>query len=1054
MQFLQSKEFFNHSKHMIVDEYLEMTEVQHIKPAISDNFFGSFKELEFDAACKRAIVIPFHVLPYLKNLEKLNVHSSDAVKVIFDIDESEEKTKEIVSSLKILTLNNLSNLKHVWKENSTGIISFHILQEVEVNGCGSLITFSSSSLARNLGKLEKLHIKDCGKLEKIVEKEDGMEHGTKIMFELPCLSSLYLENMPLLSCFYPGKHDLDCPSLEILLVCYCPKLKLLTSEYDENQKGAIEAQISPLQRPMFSVEKISPKIKVLALNEENIKLFREVQLLQDILCNIVDLALCFEDDNNEKDSLPFDFFHKLPNLFSLTIQKCFGLKEIFPSQKLQVHDRGLAGLKELWLIDLKELELVGLEHPWVQPYSEKLKVLKLDNCPQLQKIVHCAVSFINLKELRVEDCERMEYLFTFATVKSLVKLETLIINSCESMKEIIKDENEDGCAEMVFGRLKSIELESLPKLVRFYSGKTTLQCSYLKMVMVVECPSMITFSEGVIKVPMLSGIQTSKDSKFIFHDDLNTTIEKLFHQEEFMEYSKRMILDEYLEMTGVQHIKPVISDNFFGSFKKLEFDAACNRTILIPSHVLPYLKNLQELNVKESDAMQIIFDINESELKTKGVVFGLKKITLKNLSNLKHVWKENSTGIVSFHNLEKVVVNCCGSLVTLFPLSLAKNLGKLETLYIRKCEKMVAIVGREDDMEHRTTIMFEFPCLSYLFLGNMAKLSCFYPGKYDLECPLLDQLYVACCPELKVFRSSFDDDSKKQVLEAPTNLSQQPLFSIEKVSRKLEALTLNEENIKLTSDAQDLLYKLKGLILSFEDAINGKDSLPFDFFHKLPNLERVQVQKCFGLKEIFPSQKLQVHDNVLAGLKELYLLELSELECIGLEHMWVQPYSKKLELLSLYCCHRVENKVSCEVSFINLKELYVKLCEKMEYLFTFSTLKSLVKLETLTIKKCESIKEIVKKEDENGCDEIVFVRLRSIKLNSLPKLVSFYSGNATLQCSYLKNVMVAECPNMITFSKGVIKVPNFLKIQTSKDSDSTFHDDLNTMIQKLFHNQV
>ncbi|KOM37202.1 hypothetical protein LR48_Vigan03g058300 [Vigna angularis] len=126
----------------------------------------------------------------------------------------------------------------------------------------------------------------------------------------------------------------------------------------------------------------------------------------------------------------------------------------------------------------------------------------------------------------------------------------------------------------------------------------------------------------------------------------------------------------------------------------------------------------------------------------------------------------------------------------------------------------------------------------------------------------------------------------------------------------------------------------------------------------------------------------------------------------------------------------------------------------MEYLFTFVTLKSLVKLKTLIIKKCESIKEIVKNDDEDGCDEIVFGRLRSIKLNSLPKLVSFYSGNATLQCSYLKNVTVAECPNMKTFSQGVIKVSMFLEIQTSKDSDSIFDGDLNTTIQKLFHNQV
>jgi len=105
----------------------------------------------------------------------------------------------------------------------------------------------------------------------------------------------------------------------------------------------------------------------------------------------------------------------------------------------------------------------------------------------------------------------MEYLFTSATVKSLVKLETLIIKSCESMKEIIKHENEDGCAEMVFERLKSIKLKSLPRLVSFYSGNATLQCPCLKMVKVVKCPNMKTFSEGVMKVPKFS-IKTSKDS--------------------------------------------------------------------------------------------------------------------------------------------------------------------------------------------------------------------------------------------------------------------------------------------------------------------------------------------------------------------------------------------------------------------------------------------------------------------------------------------------------------------------------------------------------------
>jgi len=261
----------------------------------------------------------------------------------------------------------------------------------------------------------------------------------------------------------------------------------------------------------------------------------------------------------------------------------------------------------------------------------------------------------------------------------------------------------------------------------------------------------------------------------------------------------------------------------------------------------------------------------------------------------------------------------------------------------------------------------------------------------------------------------------------------------------------------LLSDArlpQDLLHKLNGLHLSFEDDNNEKGTLPFDFFHKVPNLEVLRVQKCFGLKEIFPSQKLQVHDTTLVILKELNLFQLNELEWVGLEHPWVQPYSEKLEMLNLHKCPQVEKLVSSTVSFINLKRLFVMNCERMEYLFTFATFKSLVKLENLQIMDCESIKEIAKCEDEDGFDEMVFGGLRLIELNCLRSLVSFYSGNATLQFSCLEAVKVIKCPNMETFSEGVIKAPALLGIQTSKDFDLTFDGNLNITIQRLFHQKV
>ncbi|KAG4922369.1 hypothetical protein JHK86_051182 [Glycine max] len=1027
---------------------------KHRRTPLPENFFVWLKKLEFDGAIKREIVIPSHVLPCLKTIQELKVHSSDAVQIIFDMDDSEANTKGVFR-LKKITLEGLSNLKCVWNKNPRGSLSFRNLQEVIVLNCRSLATLFPLSLARNLGKLKTLEIQICHKLVEIVGKEDAMEHGITEIFEFPYLRDLFLNQLSLLSCFYPGKHHLECPLLKRLRVRYCPKLKLFTSEIHNNHKEAVtEAPISRLQQqPLFSVDKIVPNLKELTLNEENIMLLNDAHLPQDLLFKLNFLGLSYENDDNKIDTLPFDFLQKVPSLEHLALQRCYGLKEIFPFQKLQVHDRSLPGLKQLMLVNLRELESIGLEHPWVKPYSQKLQILIVRWCPRLDQLVSCAVSFINLKQLEVTCCNRMEYLLKCSTAQSLLQLESLSISECESMKEIVKKEEEDASDEIIFGSLRTIMLDSLPRLVRFYSGNATLHLTCLRVATIAECQNMKTFSEGIIDAPLLEGIKTStEDTDLTSHHDLNTTIQTLFHQQ-------HMILVDYLGMTDFMHGKPAFPENFFDCLKKLEFDGANKREIVIPSHVLPCLNTLEELNVHSSDAAQVIFDMDDSEANTKGIVFRLKKLTLKALSNLKCVWNKTPQGILGFPNLQAVNVQACVNLVTLFPLSLARNLGKLQILEIQNCYKLVEIIGKEHATEHATTEMFEFPFLLKLLLYKLSLLSCFYPGKHHLQCPLLKILEVSYCPKLKLFTSEFRDCPKQAVIEAPiSQLQQQPLFSVEKIVPNLKNLTLNEENILLLSDAhlpEDLLFKLTYLDISFEKDDIKKNTLPFDFLQKVPSLEHLRVERCYGLKEIFPSQKLQVHDRSLPRLNQLSLYDLEELESIGLEHPWVKPYSEKLQILYLGRCSQLVNLVSCAVSFINLKQLQVTSCDRMEYLLKCSTAKSLLQLESLSIRECESMKEIVKKEEEDGSDDIIFGSLRRIMLDSLPRLVRFYSGNATLHLTCLQVATIAECQKMKTFSEGIIDAPLFEGIKTStEDTDLTSHHDLNTTIQTLFQQQI
>ncbi|XP_014496944.1 uncharacterized protein LOC106758543 isoform X1 [Vigna radiata var. radiata] len=1018
---------FEYSKHMKLKDYPEMKDVCQGKLVFQDNFFGSLKKLEFDAASKREIVLPSYVLPYLKNLEELNVESCKSARVIFDIDDCE--IKDTVFRLKKLTLKDLSNMKWIWNKNPEGIASFPNLEEVLVNSCGTLVTLFPSTLARNLSKLKTLTIHNCCKLVEIVEKEEEMEDEITEMFEFPCLSKLFLWNLPMLICFYPRKHHLKCPILERLHVAYCRKLKLFTSQPHHS-----------LPHPMFLIEEVVPKLKEVILNEKNITLLKDGHS-PDLLHKLNYLDLASEDYENKKDSLPFDFLQKVPNLEYLVVRQCFGLKEIFPSKKLDGDHDGilLAGLNKLSLNKLLELESIGLDHPWVKPYTEKLQGLAVIKCPRLERLVNCVTSFINLKQLIVKNCKRMKYLFTFSTAKSLGKLETLRIENCESMKEIIEKEDENGYDEIIFGRLTKLWLYSLPKLVSFYSGNDTLQFSSLQIMRLFKCPNMKTFSQGNTNAPMFYGIKSSSDSDLTFHSDLNMTVESLFHEQGFFEYSKQMILLDYLEMRGFGPVKHVFPSKFFGSLKKLEFDGASKGDTVIPSNVLPYLKSLEELNVHSSDEVQVIFGMDHnSRAKSKETVFHMKKLTLKDLSNLKCILNKNLQGSVSFPNLQELFIDGCGSLVTLFAR-------KLQTLEMQKCDKLVEIVGNEDATTE--TFVFEFPCLSSLTLYNLTDLSCFYPGKHHLECPQLEILHVAYCPKLNLFKSKIHDSHRQTVAEAPINwLQQQPLFMVEKVAPKLRGLTLNEKNMMLLSDEhvpEVNLTNLNLLRLCFEDDKNEKDSLPFEFMNKVLNLEHLRVQRCFGVKEIFPSQKLQVHDGIPASLKGLTLFELNELESIGFEHPWVSPYSEKLQTLRVVNCPMLQ-KLGCHaMSFLNLKELYVKDCDRMEYLFTFSTAKCLVKLETLIIKNCESIKEIANIEDEDGCDKIIFGKLTTLRLYSLPRLQSFISGNVTLQFSYLRNATVIDCPNMKTFAERVLNVPRILSIETSlEDSDLFLHNDL------------
>ncbi|XP_027351357.1 uncharacterized protein LOC113862472 [Abrus precatorius] len=950
---------FESLKHMQLINYPELKEVRHGKPALPDNFFRNLKILEVNSLCEnREIVIPSHILPYLKSLEELNVDGCDEVQVIFEIDDSEtKKTKGTVFHLKKLILDDLRHLKCVWNKNPQGIVSFPNLQEVVVKDCKRLTKLFPLSIARNLAKLKTLEVIKCKRLEEIVGKEDQMELETTEMFEFPCLSSLVLRKLPRLTCFYLGRHHLECPMLECLDVSYCCMLKLFMSEFNSHQavvEGPDRTLNRGLQQPLFLVEKVIHKLKELAINEKNI-----IFLSDRDLSLIRKLKLCFEDIN-EKATLPFDFLHKLPNLEYLKVKKCTGLMTLFPSKKFHVRDGTLVGLKKLALIQLHELNLIGLEHPWVKPFSEKLKKFKVIKCSRLEKLVHSAVSFNSLKELHVYKCQGMKYLFTISTAKSLEQLQILYILNCESIKEIVNKEDEDASHEIIFKQLSLLMLLSLPSLVTFYSGNATLQFSSLESATVIGCPNMQTFSRGVVDAPMFQKIQNSfSPLDLYFHNDLNTTMERLFHRKK-------------IEVRNCQSVKAIFDVKDIGADMKTTFQLS-----------LP-----------------------------------LKKLILNQLPNLEYIWNMNPDEILSFQDLEEVYIDSCQSLKSLFPTSLSSH---LVTLCVRHCGRLVEIFAEDEAAMKEEPKQFIFHCLTSLTLWELPELKYFYPGKHSLEWPMLKYIDIYCCDKLKLFttQNHSGEDAHKEDQHG-FSIDQQAIFLVEKVIPNLEHQVITKGET-MTGQGQfganvalsHLMQNLQILILQCYHEDDESNIFSTGLLEKIPNLEKLEV-RCSSFNEMFPSQR-PVGDctKIISKLKGLCLNGVDKLSSTGLEHSWVEPLLKTLEILEVFSCPCLKIMVPSTVSFSNLTFLDVGVCHGLVYLLTSSTARSLGQLRHMYIRDCHAIQEIVSKEgDHESNEEITFGQLNTLYLESLPSILGFYSGTSKLKFPSLDQVTLIECPQM------------------------------------------
>ncbi|PON74885.1 LRR domain containing protein [Parasponia andersonii] len=146
---------------------------------------------------------------------------------------------------------------------------------------------------------------------------------------------------------------------------------------------------------------------------------------------------------------------------------------------------------------------------------------------------------------------------------------------------------------------------------------------------------------------------------------------------------------------------------------------------------------------------------------------------------------------------------------------------------------------------------------------------------------------------------------------------------------------------------------------------------------RLPNLRYLHICDCEVLQEVFEIERsnssVEEREATASQLSYLYLNNLSKLK-----HVWPKDSQGSSHL------------------FQNLKVIYVSNCHNLESLCPPSVAKGLLQLQTLEIRSCDVLKEIISNNDgeeekETVPHKVVFPQLTSLYLRGLPQLVSFYS---------------------------------------------------------------
>ncbi|KAJ9185577.1 hypothetical protein P3X46_005194 [Hevea brasiliensis] len=983
--------------------------------------FCKLKSLSINSCSRLVTVFPLAVLERFLRLEKLDLSYCASVQEIYQLQGYNVREVGVAAAFELRDLHilNCNSLKHIWTKDPQGVFTFQNLKSVYVGECNVLKNIFPASIAQGLLKLEKLELSRCKEVEEIVAQEEGVD--LKNIF--PQLLFLKFLRLPKLRSLYSGgtTNTFEWPKLKFLEVRNCHKVRKFGSEIsDEKEVGQ---QSIPIEKPLFFLGKVSPKLEELTLGHKDLSAIQHGLLPFQCFSKLRVLNLFSLRD----ESRPFLILllKRVSHLDKISVSFSH-LEELFSREGLVGEEehaiaRILTQVKNLELSVLDNLKCIWNQDSRVQPLLLCLQTLKVSNCGSLINVApSSSSSFLSLTTLEVNSCRRLKNLIMASTAKSMVQLSKMIVHFCEAMTEIVASDGEHNEDEIIFCKLKYLELSGLSSLTSFCTGNQVFNFPSLEIVIVESCFRMKKFSGGFLITPKLRGIRLNKYAdKQHWEGNLNET---MACQLTNMQVGTHFQVSGYPELWNGK-----IQGKLFHNVEILTVNTRTFTSNAISAHLLQFLNKLRQINVTDSDSLEVVFDLEglSSDNGHVGLLPRLSELKLMNLPMLRQLWNKHPHGILDFKCLRWLKIENCSSLKYIFTGSMALCLSQLQYVELKYCNMMEGII----EVEEANKMIF--PSLKSMILECLPKFSNFCSRSSNLECPSLEKMSIYDCPSMKTFFSTLLREQKpKGNGEGREQRQDKEEFDVpfsHKVFPKLEELWLDSKSFKMLLQSEfltEFFSKLKVVALRFFP--DKSCASLFRFLPKLPNLEELGVRDC-SLKELF----------VLKGLG-------------GEQKDTITP--SRIRALKLDNLGDLINLAPSSATFQNLTTLEVRNCNELKNMVTSTAAKSMVQLETLTVKSCDMLMEIVGGERETT-EEIVFTKLKTLKLKYLQSLTSFCLGSYTLKFPSLEQVIVHGCPNLRIFSPGVLSTP---KLQSVKVAWRKLHleRDLNATIEHSYEKAI